>query len=425
MSTEEQPPRQPNGLPPLVPSLAHVVLDPFVAILPFVLVVVMLALSFGLTPLFLLGVPLLLMTFAASGACAAMQRGRIAALFGVDIPTPARPSASRRGLFAKARADLSSGAQWRQIAYHVAALPLTTVTWALSFGFAGSGLALATMPAWSARLDRSKIGLLSSGWLVLGWTVLGVLALALSPYVVRGAAAADIWLAGALLGQDERADLVARVDTLTETRAGVVAAADAERQRIERDLHDGAQQRLVSLAMSLGRAQHKLETDPESARSLLAEAHDEAKLALVEIRDLARGIHPSILTDRGLAPALSPVAARMQVPVRLDIELDPRPPADVEAVAYYTVVEALTNVAKHAQASSASVLVRRVGGTLLLEVRDDGHGGADPTQGSGLRGLTGRLAGVDGRLALTSPPGGPTVLSVQIPDLTSPSGDRL
>ncbi|RKS72513.1 signal transduction histidine kinase [Motilibacter peucedani] len=402
------------SLPALLPSVAHVALDLLVAVVPFTVVVVLLALSLSLMVLFLLGVPLLLLTFAASRAFARMQRGRIEAVLGVRIPAPSPP---RRGggLVERARAEIRSGTQWRQLSYHLLALPFAVVTSVLAFGVPGCGLALATVLGWSARMDRSQLAVLRDGWTLPAWTFLGVMVLFLAPWGVRAAAAGDVWLARTLLGRDERAELAARVDTLTETRAGVVAAADAERQRIERDLHDGAQQRLVSLAMSLGRAQNRLETDPEGARELLAEAHREAKLAMTEIRDLARGIHPSILTDRGLAAALAPVAARLPLPVHLDISVDPRPAPDVEAVAYYTVVEALTNVAKHADAREASVLARRVGDTLLLEVRDDGRGGADTARGSGLRGLAGRLAGVDGTFSVTSPPGGPTVVRAELP----------
>jgi signal transduction histidine kinase len=205
------------------------------------------------------------------------------------------------------------------------------------------------------------------------------------------------------------------VSQLTETRSRVVDAAEAERRRIERDLHDGAQQRLVALAMDLGRAQEKFDTDPEGARALVDDAHREAKQALVELRDLARGIHPAVLTDRGLDAALSAVAGRSPVPVRLSIDVGERPDPTIEGIAYFVVCEALANVAKHAGARRASVTVARRGTQLLVEVTDDGHGGADETTGSGLVGLRDRVEGVDGWLHLSSPLGGPTTLLVELP----------
>jgi signal transduction histidine kinase len=197
-----------------------------------------------------------------------------------------------------------------------------------------------------------------------------------------------------------------------------VESADSQLRRIERDLHDGAQQRLVSLAMDLGIAKDRLaaDGDPRSAE-LVARAHDQAKQAIVELRDLVRGIHPAILTDRGLDAAVSSLASRCPVPVTVSFELDQyrRLPPPVEATAYFVIAEALTNVAKHSHATSASVHLRELTGTLVLEVCDDGVGGALNDHGGGLQGLRDRVAGAEGELRISSPVGGPTVLVVELP----------
>jgi signal transduction histidine kinase len=218
------------------------------------------------------------------------------------------------------------------------------------------------------------------------------------------------------LGPSRRARLTERVEELTESRSRVLAVALAERRRIERDLHDGAQQRLVSLAMDLGIARQKITTDPEAARALVEEAHGEAKRALGDIRDLVRGIHPAVLSDRGLDAAISALTDRCPLPVEVDVDLNDRPPEAVEATAYFVVAEALANVAKHAEASETCVTVRREpGDRLVVEVVDDGKGGADPETGTGLAGLRDRLAALDGRLFVESPTGGPTRVRAELP----------
>ncbi len=206
----------------------------------------------------------------------------------------------------------------------------------------------------------------------------------------------------------------ARIEQLQETRARSVDAAVEERRRIERDLHDGAQQRLVRLGMDLGLALDKFDEDPAGARDLVGEAHREAQRAIVELRDLVRGLHPAVLEDRGLDAALSALAARSPVPVALSVDVPARPPASVEANAYFIVAEALTNVAKHAGARTASVDVRSTDGVLRIQVADDGHGGADPA-GSGLAGLADRAAAVDGTFSVVSPSGGGTIVTVELP----------
>jgi signal transduction histidine kinase len=215
-------------------------------------------------------------------------------------------------------------------------------------------------------------------------------------------------------GPDDRAELTERVETLTSSRAGAVDAQAAELRRIERDLHDGAQARLVALAMDLGMAREKLATEPADAEALMVEAHEKAKRALVELRDLARGIHPAVLSDRGLDAALSALAAGSPVPVDVDVEIEERLPPAVEGAAYFVVAESITNAAKHSGASAVRLHVAREGGALVVEVADDGAGGADPA-GGGLRGLRSRVEALDGRLSVASPHGGGTLVRAELP----------
>src|SRR4051794_18683123 len=210
-------------------------------------------------------------------------------------------------------------------------------------------------------------------------------------------------------------DETARIAELETRRTGAVDAAATELRRIERDLHDGAQARLVALAMDLGLARERMVSDPDAAAALIDGAHEDAKTALVELRDLARGIHPAILTDRGLDATVSALAARCPVPCTVDVDLPRRPPAAVESAAYFTVAEALANVAKHSGARAAAITAREQGGRIVVDVRDDGRGGADPARGTGLAGLRGRIEALDGTLAVISPPGKGTVLRAELP----------
>ena len=237
------------------------------------------------------------------------------------------------------------------------------------------------------------------------WPIWPILVLAL----LLGVHAA--WVA---LGSGAHRQMADRIDVLTSTRAQAADAQAAELRRIERDLHDGAQARLVSLAMDLGMARERMDTDPDDARARVAEAHDEAKRALVELRDLARGIHPAVLTDRGLAAALGSLAATNAIPTDVDVSVDGRLEPAIEAAAYFTVSEALANAAKHSGATAVSVRVAREGDVLRVRVSDDGGGGADEA-GGGLAGLRRRLAAHDGTLAVSSPPAGGTVLEAELP----------
>jgi signal transduction histidine kinase len=228
----------------------------------------------------------------------------------------------------------------------------------------------------------------------------------------------SVCAAAALALENERlqAELRSRVAELRASRARIVEAADDERRRIERNLHDGTQQRLVSIAMALGLAEAKLKSDPAAAGAVVGDARHGVSAALEELRELSHGIHPGGLTERGLAVALEDLALRAAVPVELSAAVPPgRLPEHVQAAAYYVASEALANTAKHAHATSARVGVRRVGGSVVVEVADDGIGGADVSRGSGLRGLADRVEALEGRLSLSSPPGQGTVVRAEIP----------
>ena len=386
-------------------ATAHVLLDVVLAGVVFGLTLAGLALGVGLLPAFLLGVPVLVLFLRGVHLVARLERARLAAFTGVRIDGWQPPSGWR--------ATLRCAGLWREVAYGLVRLPvavvgavLVTCTWA-------AGIALALLPLTSRAAERDA-GVTGEVPMVLLFAA-GVAVLLTAPWVAQGWVQVDVALVRALLGPRGDAELVARVEQLTDTRERVVQAGDAERVRIERDLHDGAQQSLVSLAMSLGRARAKLDDDPVGARVLLDQAHGDAKRALAELRDLARGIHPAVLTDRGLDAALSAVAARSPVPVSVQVDVPERPSPTIEAVAYFVVAEALTNVAKHARARAAAVRVLQAGERLYVTVLDDGDGGADLTLGTGLTGLRDRVAAVDGRLALSSPAGGPTELTVELP----------
>ena len=211
----------------------------------------------------------------------------------------------------------------------------------------------------------------------------------------------------------DRSAMENRIEELTSTRAGAVDAQDAELRRIERDLHDGAQARLVALGMSLGMAEQRLDADPDAARQLLVEAKLGAREALEELRDLARGIHPPVLADRGLGAAVAALAARSPIEVSVSV-VGERPPAAVESAAYFVTAEALANATKHANAQHVEIRILRRTDRLSVEVRDDGPGGADPS-GAGLTGLRRRVEALDGRLIVNSPSGGPTVIRAELP----------
>ncbi|GHH64067.1 histidine kinase [Kitasatospora indigofera] len=354
--------------------------------------------------------PLLGLVLLSLGLLSAAQRSRMRVLRGVEIPRRARDG---RGPLRR----LHSPAARRQAGYHLVAAPLLAVGAALVLYGWGVGLVLATVYGWEWLMPPgSRVH--ADNWLVpqeVLVTLAGLVLLAVVPYAAGRLAGLDERVTRAMLGPNRAEQLERRVEDLAESRAGVVDAADAERRRIERDLHDGAQQRLTSLAMNLGLARRTLKDVPPEAMQVIVDAHEEAQAAIAELRDLIRGLHPVVLEDRGLDAALSGIAARAPLPVRLDVQVPPGIAPTVEAVAYFTVSEALTNVAKHARASRVDLSVRGRGGRLRITVTDDGVGGADPAGGTGLTGLRKRAASVDGTLAVHSPLGGPTTITVELP----------
>jgi signal transduction histidine kinase len=242
----------------------------------------------------------------------------------------------------------------------------------------------------------------------------GLAALVAIANLINGMAWLSALAARLLLGPST-AQLRERVDDLRNARLRIIEAADAERRRLERDLHDGAQQRLVALALTLGVAESKLKKDPAAVGPLIASAREEAQHAVQELRELARGLHPALLSDRGLGPALEALADRAPVPVTVTGVPEERLPPPVEAAAYFVTAESLTNVAKYAQATEARVGLAMEHGRVRLEVADDGVGGADLSGGTGLRGLRDRVEALDGELSVLSPPGGGTTVIAEMP----------
>ncbi|MEV0534379.1 histidine kinase [Kitasatospora sp. NPDC050463] len=335
------------------------------------------------------------------------QHRRYRYLLGESIPRAAHSTIrlSWRGVATSFR----SQAAWRQLGYHVLVGPV--------LGLAG----LAVLAAWLCGFAMTT----AYGWLwalpdqarsrAAVFTVSGLLIVLALPWVTALLVGADGYLARWLLGPSRAERLAERVDDLTEGRDGMVAAADAERRRIERDLHDGTQQRLVALAMNLGLARATLTDAGPNAEGVIVKAHQEALEAIAELKDLVRGLHPAVLDDRGLDAALSGVAARAPLPVDLEVAVDRRPPTAIESVAYFVVAEALNNVAKHARAARAAVRVDHVADRLRIVVTDDGVGGADQNRGTGIAGLSRRARSVDGTFQITSPVGGPTTITVELP----------
>jgi signal transduction histidine kinase len=374
-----------------------------------------------------LWLPWALVVFLLVPVLTQVQRHRLRTTAGIDIlPQPQIVDRlTVQGLVEAAR----SQATWRQLGYHCLAAPALAAAAVAAIGvWLGSGtLALVYLWAWArppgaffrqatypaSEVVTGRVSGVGTGMGVL-LTLGGIAGLFAASWLTAGIAALDARAAWTLLGPSRAQELEHRVEHLTQTRAGVVDAADAERRRLERDLHDGTQQRLVSLAINLGMARVGAST-AEEAQQALAQAHEEAKAALSELRDLIRGLHPAVLEDRGLDAALSGVAARMPIPVRLSVDMPRRPAPVIEAVAYFVVSEGLANIAKHAQATQAEVVVLRAGDRLHIIVSDDGVGGADPARGTGLAGLARRAESVDGDFDVFSPPGGPTLLSVDLP----------
>jgi signal transduction histidine kinase len=332
-------------------------------------------------------------------------------------------SAPEPGLWSWLRTRYTEAATWRGLFY--AGLLVTVVPVLYGIGFVLVLLigAMAISPLLVGDGSEVSLGFgqVASVEEALPYALAGIALIPAVPYLIALIAGAHAATARALLCGGDTEELRARLVEVSRSRARLVDAFEAERRRIERDLHDGAQQRLVGLTLQLGLARLDLPPDSSAARTI-TEAHTQAKQLMAELRELIRGIHPPVLTDRGLAAALRVLADDAAVPVTVSTDLPERLPDHVEHAAYFVVAEALTNVAKHAQAASASVTARLVDRVLVVEVGDDGQGGADPARGSGLTGMADRVAVADGRMLLSSPPGGPTLLRVELPCRQSESG---
>jgi signal transduction histidine kinase len=360
----------------------------------------------------IVGLGILLATLAASRGAAAIERGLARAVLGVPIATPP----DQRGLSPLDRVVrwLRDPMTWKGLVFVALKFPLGVASFAIvcSSGFFSLVLLFAPLIVLFTTVTFF-------GWIVdsplqaLPLVLIGAPAVLLSLHLFNGMAWLWALFARVMLGPST-VQLRERVDDLRDARARIIAAGDAERRRIERDLHDGAQQRLVALSLTLGLAETRLH-DPEAAAPLIAQAREEARLAVQELRELASGIHPALLSDRGLGPALEALAARAPVPTTVDGVPERRLPPPVEAACYFVTAEALTNVAKYAGAMSASVSLEIEHGRVRLIVRDDGAGGANLNAGSGLRGLRDRVEALDGHLAVDSPPGLGTTLIAEIP----------
>ncbi|WP_055568997.1 sensor histidine kinase [Streptomyces atriruber] len=396
-----------------------------IGITSFVFAVTMLSLGAGLLITFI-GIPVLAAGLAGCRGIGALERARARGLLGLDVASPERLRPKSGGPMALMGAILKSGASWRHVLYSLLMLPWSIFSFTVAIVFWAYGWLMLTYPLWfwlfpmyggqdGIQLYGGDDGhriYLDNPFEIGITAATGLLVTLATPWILRALTTVDRVLVYGLLGPSR---LATRVVELESDRGVVVDTAAADLRRIERDLHDGAQARLVALAMDLGLAKEKLAEDPEAAARMVDEAHGEVKVALQELRDLARGIHPAVLTDRGLDAALSALAARCTVPVRVEVDLTSRPAAAIEGIAYFTVSELLQNISKHSGARSASVDVWRAENRLMLQVTDNGTGGADVSAGSGLAGLAERLDAVDGILVVDSPVGGPTTVTAELP----------
>lgn len=372
-----------------------------------------------------LGIGVLAVPVVAAGARALADLHRRLARdwSGVDIPRPYRspsePVGGVRGAWRRCWWVLTDPATWRDLLWLLVEILLGLVLGLLPFCLIVKGLeGIFVAPFLWLLVDGYGYGavwpienpaeaLLST---LPGASML-LLGLAVGPWILR----LHALIARSLLGPTRAAELHRRVDHLAASRTGVVDARAAELRRIERDLHDGPQARLAALGMNIGLAEELLARDPDEARRLLAEARTVSGEALAELRSLVRGIHPPVLAERGLGPAVQALALALPLPVTLDLDLPGRLEPPLESAAYFCVAEALANVVKHSGAGQAEVRLAHRSGRLTMTVTDDGVGGADPDAGSGLHGVRRRLVAFDGTLAVVSPAGGPTTVTMELP----------
>lgn len=394
-----------NHLAFLWASAIDLLIDSVLATVWFTVIVTLITTGVSTLPALGVGIILLLLASALTRASGWVERHRAMALYEVTIAAPVRRQTKQTGgirFIAQAFIDLVDPVTWRTLLHHFLSMILGTVM----VGIWVFGWRLFTRTSGTA----------------LGWLIVVLGAIVLLGYIYW-AGRLDRLMSVALLGPSSNAVLLEKVDTLSDARQGAVDAASIERLRIERNLHDGVQPQLVSVAMTLGMARSKFDTDPVAAKALLDQAHTEAKASITELRQLARGIHPAVLTDRGLDAALSAVASRCQVPTTISVTVPGRAAPEAEAVIYFAVAEALTNVAKHSAASECTVTVVQEAADaadcrLIARIRDNGVGGAHLGEGLGQGGLAGmrdRVRAAGGTLLIESPNGGPTLITVEVP----------
>ncbi|MFD5214121.1 histidine kinase [Microbacterium sp. NPDC058345] len=378
-------------------------------------------LGVGLGLLFVFGVGLFVLlglVYALFGV-AWFEVRRVGGLYGEDLADlrwrPRKPGFG--GWIAGVARQAVDGRMWRVLVNFILACIAGALVLRLFWGMVWSAVFAFAPLTGEGEVDGPFGNIVPVGWApVLG--LLGILAAAAG---IVGLALLHRLLSRTLVVPSREAELSAQVRTTSAQRAGAVRAADLERTRIERDLHDGVQPRLVSVGMTLGLAQQKIDTDPGAAKALIGEAHTSTKAAITELRQLARGIHTSVLDDRGLDAALSALAGRSHIPVHLDVRIEPATTGagagcrDAEAAVYFAIAESLTNAAKHSRASECRVVVRTRDGALWARVEDNGMGGAQVQPGGGLDGITNRVLAAGGTVRLDSPAGGPTSLEVSVP----------
>ena len=418
------PQEQPSPLAQLGRDTAYLLATLPLAILSFTVAVSGLSLAAGLL-VTVLGIPVAVGTLAATQGLGRLERRRLALRGTVLEPIVYAPprGTGLRAMFSR----LTDPRRWATALHALLALPMSVLTWSVAVTWWAGALAGLTYWFWANLIPRQEdnIGLAELLHLPLSESLLNAIiglgfAATLMP-VLRWCVGLHELAAKALLTGASRRALAAQVQDLTERRAAAAAAETHSLRRLERDIHDGPQQRLVRLAMDLSVAERRLDDDPEAARELLAAARAQAAETLAELRALSRGIAPPVLADRGLAAAITAVAARATLPTSVEVELPSadRPSPAVENAAYFMVCEALANTMKHAQASAAWVRIRPAGpgagARLVIEVQDDGVGGAALGKGHGLAGLAGRIEGLGGVLTVHSPQGGPTTVTANLP----------
>jgi signal transduction histidine kinase len=402
---------------PLLGAIAQLAALGIVGPIVFAILFSLLGMGLGLLPLLGVGVVFLVGLVYALFGLAWLETARVGGLYGLDLPALAPRGRVRPGFggfLATIWHQFTDGAMWRGVASAALSSVLGLVVLPL-ISFVASGIVLAFAPLYASS-GIAHLGRTDFDVPVLWAPLVGVLVAVLSLAAVGGIALLHGVITRAILTPSREAMLASQAQVSDERRAGAMRASEVERTRIERDLHDGVQPRLVSVGMTLGLAQQKIDDDPAAARALIEEAHTSTKAAITELRQLARGIHASVLDDRGLDAALSALAARSHVPVQLDVRIDGRCAKTAEAAVYFAIAESLTNAAKHSRASECRVVVRvRDGGMLWARVEDNGIGGARVLPGGGLDGISNRILATGGTVRLDSPVGGPTSLEVSVP----------